>query len=420
MKRWLWIGLAAITAVTALSVVRLRGVGAGPDLPVDEVRRESFVRRVIADGNLEAAESTKLTAPVTIDRPVMIAWLAEDGSRVKAGDVVARFDPTKMEQELADGESDRRTTQNRMVSRRVNGEVEQENLSRDAEMAERELRYAREFQSQDATIFSRSEMIESEIDERLATARQDHAVATRDARKELNQVELDLLEIERRKAELKIEKASKNLQDLEVTAPHDGIFVLRGRWGNVPTVGESVWRGQQIGELPQLDVMEAKVWVLEADAGGLKEGLEATVILDAHPGEVHQATVKQVDALPIRRFRQTPVQYFPVTLAFERTDPEKMKPGQRVQATLLLDELEEVLTIPRTAVFDKDGVKTVFVRRKGEFEPVEVTLGAAALGRVVVESGIEEGQWVALRDPTESLGVGGDEGEQNGPPGALR
>jgi cobalt-zinc-cadmium efflux system membrane fusion protein len=98
--------------------------------------------------------------------------------------------------------------------------------------------------------------------------------------------------------------------------------------------------------------------------------------------------------------RGSPVQYFSLTLELERTDPALMKPGQRVRADLVMDGTDRALILPREAVFEKDGRKVAYRRSGSSFEPVEITLGPTALGRVVVEKGLEEGDTVALRDPT--------------------
>jgi hypothetical protein len=190
------------------------------------------------------------------------------------------------------------------------------------------------------------------------------------------------------------------LQDLEVRAPHDGIFVLKKVWGRRPEVGQMVWGGNAVAEIPKPETMEAQVYVLEADAGGLDLDLPATTTLDAHPGATYAASVTKVAALAQRRNRRVPIQYFAVTLGLDRTVPEVMKPGLRVHAVLILDELEDVLTVPRQAVFEEHGKKVVYAWRGDRFEPIEVELGPAAPGRIVIESGIEDGDRIALRDPT--------------------
>jgi multidrug resistance efflux pump len=379
------------------------GMGDYSDVPTYEVSRGEFVRRVYADGNLEAAQATSLSPPPSVRGPMRIAWLAPDGSRVQAGDTVILFDPTDLEDQLQDGLSERARTDSRITQKRVNEDKTQRDLDRDAGVAEMDLTYAREFQSKDPEIFSRIDIIESELDESLATSKKEHADVMRTIRQDLGQVEMDLLDLERRKTDIQIQQAESDLRQLEVTAPHEGIFVLKEFWGEIPQVGSVVWGGSRVAEIPQLDVMDVKVYVLEADAGGLEEGIPATVVLDAHPDRLYQAKVKAVDALAQQRNRWVPVQYFGVVLELEKTEPEIMKPGQRVRAVLVLDRQQDVLSIPRQAVFSEDDKSIVYVRRMGGFEAVEVKTGAAGLGLVVVEEGLEEGDLVALRDPTRPL-----------------
>ena len=393
--------LAAVLAVSA-AVPTLRRLGNDPatEVPTYVVSHGDFSRKIHAEGNLEAADATLLGPPTKVRRPLKIAWLAPDGSWVKEGDVVIRFDPTDLEEELKEGRHDRATSDSQITQKTVREEGGQRNLERDAEVANLELDYAEGFQGKDTQIFSRTEIIEAEIDKTLALTKKDHAADAGRVHGELAQAELDLLAIERRKAELTISQAEEGLQDLEVRAPHDGIFVLKKVWGRQPEVGQMVWGGNAVAEIPKPETMEARIYVLEADAGGLEVGLEASILLDAHPGVSHPATVNKVAVLAQRRNHRVPIQYFAVTLALDRTMPEVMKPGQRVQAVLTLDELEDVLTVPRQAVFEEDGKKIVYARRGGRFEPVEVELGPAAPGRLVIENGLEEGDRIALRDPT--------------------
>ena len=399
------IAASAVLAASAGLPV-LRGIGQTDSVSAVatyRVVRGEFVRRVYADGNLEAVKASQLSPPPQVRGPLKIAWLAEDGVPVEAGDVVVRFDPTDLEEKLREGTSDRDTADSKIAQKRIREDSAVRNLERDADMAARELEHVRAFQSKDPEIFSRIQIIESEIDAVLANERRANAEVVKGIRGELAQIELDLLGIEKQKAELQIGEAQTELQELELKAPHAGLFVLKEIWGDTPQVGTMVWQGNPVAEIPKLDEMQAKIYVLEADAGGLEAGAKATVVLDAHPDQVYEATVTKVDALAMRRNRRVPVQYFAVVLKLARTDPATMKPGQRVRAVLVLDELDDVVSVPRQAVFHKEGQSIVYVRNDGGFDEVEVKLGASALGRVVVDEGLDGGQIVALRDPTRPL-----------------
>jgi multidrug efflux pump subunit AcrA (membrane-fusion protein) len=407
------IGLAACLVLIGV------GCRETAEVPAETVQRTSFRRTLQASGFLEARDATPLVVPINLEQMATLAWLKEDGHFVEEGEVVIRFDPTPLEKDLDDGLAERRSQESRIVSTRVMGTKERKNLDRDAEMADLELGYAKEFQTSDAEIYSKVERIESEIDAELAGRKKSYAETTRGVRDALNRVEVELLEIGKERAQSKIDRAEKSLLDMTVTAPHDGIFVIKNQWGGKASVGEQVWRGQQVGEIPALEAMEAEVWVLEADAGGLEEGAAASVRIEADPGRPLMARVKSVSKLPSRRWRRNPAQFFKLILEFvelEKEDATRLKPGTRVLATLILDAREDVMTVPRTAVFMQDGVATVRRWGNGNWESVAVTTGPANLGRVVIESGLEEGDRIALGDPDSMAVSGGDSaGEKNGP-----
>ncbi len=399
----LLLGAGVIGAGWLVTTTFAGAISGGDAVPTFRAERGSFVHRVDAEGILVAENATPLATPPAANGPMRIAWLARDGSAVEEGEVVIRFDPTDMQHELFDGEAERDKALSRVDQRNIEQGTTLDNLERDEQLADLQLEHSREFQSTNADIYSRSEIIESQIDEKLATQRKENASQARGISAEQGQVELDLLELQKRQAQLTIEKAESGLRELEVRAPHDGIFVLRRDWGEAAQVGSVTWPGQSIAEIPQLDVMKAQVYVLEADAGGVAVGIAAAVVLEAHPGEVVEAEVGLVAAVAKRRNRWSPVQYFDVDLTLAMTDPSKMKPGQRVRATLLVQDLEDVIAVPREAIFRDDEANPYVFRRTGrEYDRVAVTLGPIALGRVVVASGLEPGDVVALQDPTRS------------------
>jgi multidrug efflux pump subunit AcrA (membrane-fusion protein) len=406
MRRLAW-GLAILAILATLAWFGSGVVGAALDsdanLPTFRAERGPFVHRVDAEGVLVATNATPIVTPPGSEGPMKVAWLAPDGSEVAAGEVVIRFDPTDMERELYDGESERDKTLSQVEQKSIQQSTTLDNLARDEELADLQLKHSREFQTTDAEIYSRNEIIESQIDATLATQRKEHASQARDLSARQGQVELDLLGLQQRQAQLTIAKAESGLRELEARAPHAGIFVLRRDRGEPPQVGSMTWPGQPIAEIPQLDEMKAQVYVLEADAGGVEAGIAAEVSLEAHPGELFAAVVQRVAAVAKRRTRWSPVQYFDIDLALSATDPSKMKPGQRVRATLLLQDLEDVIAVPREAIFrDEEGNPHVFRQVGGDYERVAVTVGPIALGRVVVEEGIAAGDIIALQDPTRT------------------
>jgi HlyD family secretion protein len=136
---------------------------------------------------------------------------------------------------------------------------------------------------------------------------------------------------------------------------------------------------------------------------------------------VHEATVARVAPLAKTKGWGSPVRYFETTLALAKTDPATMKPGERVRATIRLEEIDDVRAIPRGALFEKDGERVVYRREGGGWAAVPVTVGRQSISRVVVEGGLEDGDRIALRDPTEKAArvFGKGKGKGEGEPAAT-
>ena len=414
-------------ALAALLVASLGCQGAAEpkaSVPTYEVeRQEAFVRRVTAEGYLQAVEATSLNAPQDSRQPMKIAWVAVDGRHVKSGEVVVRFDDAEMTRKLEDSEDDVTSANQEMAKERALGSAKGRARDRTAALAGVEVEMARSLQTDDERILSRNEMVETRIDAELAQARAAHARKVKEVEGAVSRGQIDVHDINRRHAQSEVDRAKEGLARLEIAAPHEGILVLERDWrGNPMRVGDTIWPGQKVAEIPLVTDMEAELFVLEADAGDLAEGLPAELRVEAHPERTYEAKVARVDTLAKPKHPKVPVQYFGVTLKLSETDAAVMKVGQRVQATIILEQ-PDAIVVPRQAVFEDDGRLFVYRQDGSAFEEVEVELGSSSAGRVVVLEGLEAGDQIALRDPNKAaadlLAKPGDEGsepkEEGGP-----
>jgi multidrug resistance efflux pump len=386
-----------------------------------EVHKGRFVRDVVARGTFKAVKATPIVAPVESGREQKIAVLAKDGSLLKAGDLVVEFDPWGAQKEAADGSADVAAAEAKIAKSKAEGGKNAKSLSLDRDVAKDQLDRAETFQLTDTQLFSRNAIIESALDKDLFTKKADVAGRKLDTSGKLSAADRALGEIEAGKARVKVAMAEKSLKALRILAPHDGLLMLEKKWsGETAFVGDSVWPGQKIAEIPDLSELEAKVFVLEADAAGLKAGLGARLSIEGRPGEEYVAKVSRVDALAKPREQQSPVKYFETTLSLQKTNAVLMKPGQRVRAVIELEAADGVIAIPRGALFEKDGKRVAYKREGGGFVPVEVTVGRNSVSRVVVEKGLRDGDRVALRDPSRkeapSAASGAAPGPAQGPP----
>lgn len=402
---------ALVLALVLAPGCESRNKGAG-QLPTFEVLEPgTFVHKVKSEGTLEAVDATPIVAPRDSETPMKIAWLADDGSQVSKGDVIVRFDDAEAQRKRADSSDDITAAQREIAKVRAQSGAMQHKRGMTAALADFESEVAREFSVDDQQILSRNEIIESTIDVDLAEAKAAHSKKLSGIERSVASHELQLHRIDENRANRELVRADDVLSQLEVLAPHDGILVLNRNWrGEAIRVGDTVWRGQKLGELPHAAKMQAAMFVLEADAGRVVVELPAQLRIEAHPETRHTATVERVDTLAKPRHPDVPVHYVGVTLALETTDPKLMRIGQRVTAVIVVQE-PNAIVVPRQAIFDHNGKTIVYRREGGDYKAVEVELGMASAGRVVIPSGLSPGDVVALRDPNradEAVGASGE------------
>jgi hypothetical protein len=329
-----------------------------------------------------------------------IAYLARDGAILQAGDSIVEFDPHNAEKQAADGKDDLAVAGAKIEKAQAEGARNERSYALDRELAREELDRAESFELKDEKLYSRHQIIESKLDRDLFATKTEVAGRKLEASAELTAVERSLGEIEAGKAKLKLDIAGRSLRALRIVAPHSGLLMLEKSWrGETAFVGDTLWPGEKIAELPDLDQLEARVFVFEADGAGLRAGLAARLVIEGQPGVEYRATVARVEALAKTRDWGSPVRYFEAVLTLPRTEPTKMKPGQAVRATIRLESADNVLVIPRGALFERDGQRVVYRRNGQRFTSAPVTISHQSVARVVVKTGLRPGDRIALRDP---------------------
>lgn len=389
-----------ISCVLALLWFSCANRSTGPEIPFARVKKQRFSRFIEAQGLLRPLRSTSITLPADVFGIFRIATLAPDGVNVKKGDILARFDDKGLKQTLANEESQRQIFSAEKSKEALSLQAENQSRQREIQNAQRELRFQHTFQPRDPEIFSRDKLLEGETNERLQASKVEIAEQSARIGRSLDRSRIGLSDVSTQRAEEAIRRVRNSLQALELRAPHDGVFTLERDWrGESLRVGTSLWRGQPVGKVALVETMEAEVFVLSAEAAGLTEGLKAEVVLESQSTRSFEAVIKRVDKVAKTRRAGSPTQYFGVTLSLAKTIPELMKPEQRVRARLLLSD-QEALVLPRPALFDRDSRSVVFVRDAvGQYTAVPVKIGQSTAGLLTVESGVHEGDTVALREP---------------------
>jgi RND family efflux transporter MFP subunit len=212
------------------------------------------------------------------------------------------------------------------------------------------------------------------------------------------------LELKVKQERAKVEEAEETLDKLTVRAPTPGIAIIKKNWstGNKIQADEEVWRGQSLIGLPDLSSMQATVQVNEVDISKIDTTQEALIRMDAFPDTSFAAKVRDISVLARNKERDSKVKIFDVTVQLTGRD-STMMPGMTVSCEIMVDRIPDALSIPLEALFKQDNQTVAYLKNGSDFKAQPVTIGPANDDYVVITEGLQEGDKVALFDPTRPL-----------------
>ena len=214
----------------------------------------------------------------------------------------------------------------------------------------------------------------------------------------------------RDKALFDVQLAEKQIAAMTLRAPTDGIVTLfpnfRASMGNgVPPdfkEGDRAWPGAVISEIPDLSSIRFEARIDETDRGRLKSNETAIVRVDAVPDREFTARIRDISTLAKIDFSGgwPPIKNFAIRIDIDNTDP-RIRPGMSATCRVPVNRMADSIVVPAEAVFQKDGQSVVYVSSRKQFEPRKIQVGRRNANSVQVVSGVNPGERVALKDPTE-------------------
>lgn len=146
-------------------------------------------------------------------------------------------------------------------------------------------------------------------------------------------------------AEAQLESAELNLSFTLVRSPISGIVIAKTAEAG-QTVAASLQSPNLVQIAQDLSKMQVDTNVSEADIGKLRDGMEAHFRVDAWPGELFSAKVRQIRNAP--QMLQNVVTYDAV---LDVDNPQgKLKPGMTANVTFTVARREDAVRVPNTAL----------------------------------------------------------------------
>ncbi|HEX7079229.1 MAG TPA: efflux RND transporter periplasmic adaptor subunit [Candidatus Eisenbacteria bacterium] len=306
------VGAVVVLAAAGFWFSSQRGKVAAGEYRFVAVERGDLEQVVSATGKLNATKTVQVGTQVSGQ---VAAIYADFNQHVKKGQLIARIDPTLLEQAVR-------------------------SASADVERAQADYDQAKRDYDRNKGLYDRNVIAASEFD----TVK--HAFDVADASLKASQVSL--------------ERARQNLAYSEIRTPIDGVVVERD-----VDVGQTVAASLSAPQLfliaEDLTRMEILVSVDESDIGMIHEGQTVRFTVQAYPSRTFEGTVKQVR---LQSTEQENVVNYTVVVGVENTTG-LLLPGMTATVDFLVADAHGVLKVSNTAIRFRATPEMLAAVRKG-------------------------------------------------------
>lgn len=202
-----------------------------------------------------------------------------------------------------------------------------------------------------------------------------------------------------KKEEERLARYESQLKKCKIYAPHAGLVAYPNNKQLEVREGVPVIYRQKLLSIPNLDQMQVETRIHESALDQVHPGLPVRITVDAlnNTKSKYRGTVKSVAVLPEQNSwsgNDTKVYQTIITIDDK---VEGLKPGMTAVSEILVDTVPDVVTVPLHAVVEHDAQTYVVVKDDGNrLHPRQVELGKANETRVSIESGLAEGDSIAI------------------------
>jgi HlyD family secretion protein len=445
-KPWMWAAALLTLVVIAAAVWKLTAKPAAPAYATAKVERGDVAKTISATGKLQAVTTVQVGSQVSGN---VSEIYVDFNSQVKKGQVIARLDPSQLQAQLTQAQANLTSAQMSVQSGQASlaaaeagVEAAAANVQRlRAAVADAQLNLNRTRELVEAGVSPKRDLEVAQNAYNQAVAQQQQGSAqVNQARAQANAAKSQVAQARAQVAQSSaaVQLASVNLEKTVIRAPIDGVVTSR----NVD-VGQTVAASLQAPVLfliaHDLTQMQVLANIDEADVGQLKNGNSVTFTVDAFPREDFHGQISQIRLEP--QAVQNVVTY---TAVIDVANPEqKLKPGMTANITATVEERENVLTVPASALRftpaaaagsepqaaqpntrSRRGGQVVYRVEGNELKPVQVRLGLTnGIVTEVVSGELKEGDTIAIPSVNNARQQGGPQASPFGggrPRGGVR
>lgn len=314
--------------VLSLSLIML-GCGSEPDViqkPIEE-------SKVTASAELISLHNASI-GPPNVSRmwQYKIQMIATENKQVAKGDIILVFDGQKLKTDLIGKKSKLKAAIKKAESDKLKDEASKQDLI--LELAEAKMEYQkakRKAEIVDASS-SKIERLKQQADFQYQTENLSQA-----QQKLAHHEKAMLINVEVAKGTIKglqsrVDNIQQEISKLSVKAPKNGLVMYLENWeGEKPAVGETVYMGRSLLQLPSLDAVALKAEFAEPDKAKLSEGQTVKVIFEAYPEMSYLGSISKLGRSFYSKSANNTKVIFDAQIELGEQRPEVMRPGMKAK-----------------------------------------------------------------------------------------
>jgi multidrug resistance efflux pump len=286
---------------------------------------QALKREVRVTGVVQAVRSTKILVPQITgnNNQMTLTHIVPNGTRVEVGDPIASFDATAQMDAVRDADAKFDDLGHQADQKRAQNRADAAKRATDLGQAEADLATAR-IELRKGPVLSEIQRLTNEEKARIAALHVESLKKSSALHDQADLAALRILELQRDRQKVAMERAQTNILRLEVKAPLAGMVALennyRGNsWGHAQE-GDQLYRGTALVSIFDPSEMMVKSSVGEPDIAAISPGNRATVYLDAYPDLALPAHLEFASPVASSALG-TPIKTFTAVFRIDKSDP---------------------------------------------------------------------------------------------------
>jgi len=330
--RWFLFSLAG-----SITIILANGCSSDPDQNITIKPMSRDIVRVT--GEIESASSTFFGPPsVPSIGQYTISFMAPEGRVVKAGAPILKFDPQVLMTQLRDksnalNEKQKQLEKQEIVAQEVVAEVKLKLQEAISNLDKAKLKADIPVDLLASRDYKENKLLLKQAELTLALRQQELEMEQR-----VQDTEISILKREIAVLTSEVTQFQGSIESMTIKAAGPGVVIYTVNHRNDKhEVGDNVWRGRRVLELPDLSQLQVHLEVPERESARIAVGQSVKFVVEAAPDRQFFGEIIELASVIHTKSRNQPARVFDAAVSMKDPDLSLMRPGMSVSAEIRLD-----------------------------------------------------------------------------------